>query len=141
MRVARYCLWITTILMVASASQAEDRPRFEFTRMVAHWAKYDDPTYLDFIDEAQPELVQLGFYGGHFWSLSHTHAYKGYPANFPVQGITECGKWFEDKNAALRQRGVKVVGHFNVEFLVGDLDGPNGPTGFFHFYRNLWDES
>jgi hypothetical protein len=141
MRVARYCLWIATILMVASASQAEDRPRFEFTRMVAHWAKYDDPTYLDFIDEAQPELVQLGFYGGHFWSLSHTPAYKGYPAHFPVQGITECGKWFEDKNAALRQRGVKVVGHFNVEFLVGDLDGPNGPTGFFHFYRNLWDES
>jgi len=109
--------------------------------MVAHWANYADPGYLDFIDEAQPELVQLGFYGGHFWSLAHTPSFKGYPAHFPVQGLSECGQWFEQKNAALRQRGIKVVGHFNVEFLVGDLDGANGPTGFFHFYRNLWDES
>ena len=42
--------------------------------------------------------------------------------------------------AELHKRGVKVVGHFNVEFLVGDPDGPMGPTGFFKFYRDLWDE-
>ncbi|MDG2358131.1 MAG: hypothetical protein P8M20_00585 [Planctomycetaceae bacterium] len=119
---------------------AADPPRLEFTRMVAHWAKYDDPEYLAFIDEAEPELVQLGFYGGHFWSLAHTDAYKGYPAHLPVKGHAACGRWFEEKNAALRKRGVKVVGHFNVEFLVGDIDGENGPTGFFDFYRNHWDE-
>ena len=39
-----------------------------------------------------------------------------------------------------KARGVKVVGHFNVEFLVGDPDGPQGPRGFFRFYRELWDE-
>ncbi|NQV22800.1 MAG: hypothetical protein HQ518_00405 [Rhodopirellula sp.] len=121
--------------------KAADAPRLEFTRMVAHWAKYDDPEYLAFIDEAEPELVQLGFYGGHFWSLAHTDAYKGYPAHLPVQGHDECGRWFEERNSELRKRGVKVVGHFNVEFLVGDIDSENGPTGFFHFYNNLWDES
>ncbi|MBI1311108.1 hypothetical protein GC176_07350 [bacterium] len=120
--------------------RGDEPARLEFTRMVAHWANYADPAYLNFIDEAQPELAQHGFYGAHFWSLAHTPHFKGYPAHFPVQGLPECGQWFEDRNAALRQRGVKVVGHFNVEFLVGDLDGPNGPTGFFHFYRNLWDE-
>ena len=119
---------------------AADPPRLEFTRMVAHWAKYDDPEYLAFIDEAEPELVQLGFYGSHFWSLAHTDAYKGYPAHLPARGHDECGRWFEDKNSALRERGVKVIGHFNVEFLVGDIDGENGPTGFFDFYRNHWNE-
>lgn len=108
--------------------------------MVAHWAKYDSPEYLNFIDEAEPELVQLGFYGGHFWSLAHTDACKGYPAHLPVRGHDECGRWFENRNSELRKRGVKVVGHFNVEFLVGDLDSENGPTGFFDFYRNHWDE-
>lgn len=119
---------------------AADPPRLEFTRMVAHWAKYDSPEYLNFIDEAEPELVQLGFYGGHFWSLAHTDAYKGYPAHLPVRGHDECGRWFENRNSELRKRAVKVVGHFNVEFLVGDLDSENGPTGFFDFYRNHWDE-
>lgn len=121
-------------------SSAADPPRLEFTRMVAHWAKYDDPEYLAFIDEAEPELVQLGFYGGHFWSLAHTDSYKGYPAHLPRKGHKECGQWFQERNNELRKRGVKVVGHFNVEFLVGDIDGENGPTGFFDFYRNHWNE-
>jgi hypothetical protein len=115
--------------------------RLEFTRMAAHWANYADEGYLSFIEDAEPELVQLGFYGAHFWSLAHTPQYGGYPAHFPVQGLDECGQWFQDKNAALHKRNVRVVGHFNVEFLVGDPDGPDGPRGFFRFYRDLWDES
>ena len=56
-----------------------------------------------------------------------------------MRGLNELGTWFEDLNGKLHARGVKVVGHFNVEFLIGDPDGP-GPTGFFKFYRDLWDE-
>ncbi len=139
-------LRIETVLLVGLSffvpglSHADERREpFEFTRMVAHWSEYGDPEYLSFIDEAQPELVQLGFYGGHFWSLAHTPQYKGYPAHFPVQGLRECADWFADKNRELRKRNVKVIGHFNVEFLVGDPDGPEGPRGFFKFYRDLWD--
>jgi hypothetical protein len=116
------------------------RHRPEFTTLVAHWAEYGDPGYQSFIEEAKPDVAQLGFYGGHFWSLAHTPQYKGYPAHFPVQGLNECGTWFEEKNAALHKMGVKVVGHFNVEFLVGDPESPEGPRGFFKFYRDLWDE-
>ena len=108
--------------------------------MVAHWAEYSDPGYLPFIDEAKPEVVQVGFYGGHFWSLAHTAFGDGYPAHFPVRGLAECGRWFADLNAQLHRRGARVVGHFNVEFLVGDPDSPEGPRGFFKFYRDLWDE-
>ncbi len=124
-----------------STTSAEDGPpRFEFSRMVAHWSDYGDPGYLPFIDAAQPEVAQIGFYGGHFWSLAHTPFYKGYPAHFPVQGIEECGEWFANMNRELHKRDVKVIGHFNTKFLVGDPDGPEGPRGFFKFYRDLWDE-
>ena len=54
--------------------------------------------------------------------------------------MTSAADGSKKRNSALRKRGVKVVGHFNVEFLVGDLDGENGPTGFFDFYRNHWNE-
>lgn len=118
----------------------EPAPRLEFTRMVAHWAEYNDPDYVPFLIDAQPEVVQLGFYGAHYWSLAHTPEFGGYPAHFPVQGLQECGSWFEEKNQLLHSKGMKVVGHFNVEFLVGDPDGPQGPRGFFKFYRDLWDE-
>src|SRR5262249_46265404 len=66
--------------------------------------------------------------------------YKGYPAHFPVQGLTACGGWFEKRNAEIHKRGAKVVGHFNVTFLVGEPDGKEGPRGFFKCYRDFWDE-
>jgi hypothetical protein len=119
----------------------EAQERVEFTRLLAHWAEYDHPDYLPFVFEAEPDVVQLGFYGAHFWSLAHTPAYKGYPAHLPVQGHQACGDWFAERNRLLHAKGIKVVGHFNVEFLVGDPDGPNGPTGFFKFYRDHWDEA
>ncbi|MEO1997099.1 MAG: hypothetical protein ABGZ17_17660 [Planctomycetaceae bacterium] len=119
---------------------AEPARPFEFTRMIAHWAQYGNEDYLAFVKAAQPEVAQLGFYGAHFWSLSHTPQFGGYPAHFPVRGLDACGDWFSRRNAALHQSHVKVIGHFNVEFLVGDPEGPHGPRGFFAFYDRLWDE-
>jgi acetyl esterase/lipase len=116
------------------------KPQAEFTTLVAHWSEYGDDSYLDFVREARPEVCQLGFYGGHFYSLAHTPQYKGYPAHFPVQGLNACGGWFDDRNKKVHELGSKVVGHFNVTFLVGEPDGPEGPRGFFQFYRELWNE-
>src|SRR5688572_15196245 len=115
--------------------------RFEFTRMVAHWADYADPGYLSFIEEAKPEVVQVGFYGAHFWSLADTPFGSGYPAHLPVRGHREGAQWFRQLNAELHRRGAKVVGHMNVKFLVGDPDSPDGPRGFFRFYQSRWDET
>ena len=131
----------TAIVLSAAVNLAGAQPaRLEFRRMIAHWTDYAHPEYLDFVAEAKPEIVQVGFYGAHFWSLAHTPQYKGYPAHFPVRGLDECGSWFKDLNVKLHERKVKVVGHFNVEFLVGDPDSKDGPRGFFKFYRDLWDE-
>ena len=65
-------LALALALAFHTRSEAADPPRFEFTRLVAHWAEYGDPDYLKFIEEAKPEVAQVGFYGGHFWSLGHT---------------------------------------------------------------------
>jgi hypothetical protein len=108
--------------------------------MIAHWAGYADPGYLSFVDDVKPEVVQVGFYGAHFWSLADTPHGGGYPANLPVRGHRECGEWFARLNTELHRRGVKVVGHMNVKFLVGDPESPEGPRGFFRFYRDQWDE-
>ncbi len=115
-------------------------PRAEFTRLIAHWAEYGEADYLRFVDDAKPDVCQIGFYGGHFYGLAHTPQFNGYPAHFPVKGLNECGKWFEDRNAEIHKRGAKVVGHFNVTFLVGEPESKDGPRGFFRFYNELWDE-
>lgn len=133
-------LFAGAVLLFVGAAQAEPPRRVEFTRMIAHLAGYGEPGYLQFIEDAKPEIVQVGWYGAHFYSLAHTPHGKGYPAGFPVQGLRECGDWFENLNREVHKRNAKVVGHFNVEFLVGDPESPEGPRGFFKFYRDLWDE-
>ena len=138
--VTRFLVVAIALCSAANLSAQEAHPRVEFTRMVAHWAQYDGDDYLKFIEEAEPEVAQLGFYGAHFWSLSHTKQFGGYPAHLPVQGIDECSEWFRVRNEAVHKNGVKVIGHFNVEFLVGDPESDEGPRGFFKFYRDLWDE-
>jgi lysophospholipase L1-like esterase len=128
------------VLAALKPDKAQDRPRrLEFLTMVAHWSEYGRPDYFDFIAEAKPELVQLGFYGAHFWSLVDTPQYKGYPAHFPVQGHAACAKWFAGMTVKVKGTGAKVIGHMNVKFLVGDPDSKEGPRGFFKFYRDLWD--
>lgn len=128
------------VLGLLTQAQPTEPSRVEFTRLIAHWAEYADPDYLAFVADARPEICQIGFYGGHFYSLVHTPQYKGYPAHFPVQGMAECGSWFEQRNRDIHKLGSKVVGHFNVTFLVGEPESKDGPRGFFKFYRELWDE-
>lgn len=127
------------VLLVGTQRLLAQSQPFNFTRMVAHWANYADDGYLSFIDEAKPEVVQVGFYGAHFWSLAHTPHGGGYPAHLPVRGHKECGDWFARLNTDLQKRGAKVIGHINVKFLVGDPDSDTGSRGFFDFYRNQWD--
>jgi hypothetical protein len=133
-------LAVAALLAPIGGTYADPPDRLEFSRIIAHLAGYGHPDYVKFIEDARPQIVQVGWYGAHFYSLAPTPHGKGYPAQFPVQGLRECGDWFESLNKELHKRNVKVVGHFNVEFLVGDPDSKEGPRGFFKFYRDLWDE-
>jgi hypothetical protein len=127
------------------AKESNSRPRLEFSRMLVHWHQYIDPGYLAFVDEAQPEVVQVGFYGVDFWAFSHVpKEVKGPTASTqPVEGdLKASGQFLENLNKELHKRGIKVIGHFDVEYHVtGLIDGPQGPReGFFKFYNELWDE-
>jgi hypothetical protein len=114
MRYLPTLLFVFLVSLWLSSRPVHAQERLEFTRLLAHWAEYNHPDYLPFVLEAEPDVVQLGFYGGHFWSLAHTDAFGGYPAHFPVQGLNESGAWFEEKNKALHAKNIKVVGHYNV---------------------------
>jgi hypothetical protein len=133
-------LLLAVLVCVPTIGLAQPPQRLEFRRLVAHWTDYAKPEYIDFLRDARPEIAQVGFYGAHFWSLAHTPFGKGYPAHFPVVGLNECGEFFADLNKKAHKEGAKVVGHFNVEFLVGDPESKEGPRGFFKFYKDLWDE-
>jgi hypothetical protein len=130
--------------------------RLEFTRMIVHWGQYLKPGYLDFIAEAEPEIVQVGFYGADFWTLSHMpDKYKGLTgptmpshagavkSEDPAERIRLSGDYFENLNAEIRKRGARPVGHFDMaKYLLGTTDDPSNPTGgFFTFYNELWDEN
>lgn len=134
----RGCCVIATFVLWTSAVQAESPPRFEFTRLIDHLVGYQDPGYLQFIEDVKPEVVQVGWYGAHLYGPSPYEAWDH--ARFSRETLRERRLYFENLNRELHQRGVKVVGHFNIEFLIGDPDGPDGPRGFFKYFRDLWDE-
>jgi len=127
-------------LFWSGCQSAPVRP-LKLNTMIAHWANYAHEDYLPFVKEARPDLAQVGFYGGHYWSLSHTRHGGGYPAHFPKVGLKENRDWLIQRNNQLHKLNTLVIGHFNIEFLVGDPTSKEGPRGFFKFYHELWDES
>lgn len=132
----RLCLAFA--FLFAATAQAEPPRRVEFTRLMDHLVGYTDPGYLKFIEDVKPEVVQVGWYGAHMYGPSPYEAWDH--GRFSRETLRERGLYFENLNRELHRRGVKVVGHFNVEFLVGDPEGPDGPRGFFKYFRDLWDE-
>ncbi|MEE2946837.1 MAG: beta-galactosidase [Verrucomicrobiota bacterium] len=129
------------LVIAATVLRGADREQpLEFTTMIAHWANYAHKDYLPFVEDARPELVQVGFYGAHYWSLAHTKYGAGYPAHFPKIGLRKNRDWLRQLNKKLHQLDSVVVGHFNIEFLVGDPESDEGPRGFFKWYHKLWDE-
>ncbi len=55
---------------------------------------------------------------------------------FRCRESRKCAAWFKENNDELHKLNVKVVGHFNTKFLIGDIDGPRRPPRFFKFYRD-----
>ena len=139
-------------LLLAGMAAAQGPKRLEFTRLMAHWHNYVHPDYLKFVEEAEPEIVQVGFYGADFFSLAHLpESAKGLTGPLlpthagVVSAATEAerlkvnGDYYRRLNTELHRRGVKVIGHIAVaKYLLGE---PGLRSGFFRFYRELWDTS
>ena len=54
----RFVSPLLMLLLLPALTHAQDRPRVEFTRMIAHFDAYSDPGYLPFVDAAQPLLIE-----------------------------------------------------------------------------------
>ena len=62
---------------IASLAPAAEPQRTEFTRLVAHWAEYGRPDYLSFVEDAQVEVAQVGFYAYPIGAINFTKARLG----------------------------------------------------------------
>jgi hypothetical protein len=131
-------LSLACAVLLSTSAHAEAPRRVEFTRLIDHLVGYNDPGYLKFIEDVKPEIVQVGWYGAHLYGPSPYEAWDHKKQS--RQFLRDREQYFEKLNRELHQRGVKVVGHFNMEFLIGDPDGPDGPRGFFKYFRDLWDQ-
>ena len=106
-----------------------------FNRYVALLAMVGDPEFVDFLAEARPQVVQMGFYGPQLYALGDTDLGSGYPMRLPVRGIDQVLEWQKDFNQQAHRLGGKVIGHFSMTTTWGD---PKEKTGFFESYADSW---
>lgn len=111
-----------------------DQNRY-FNRYVALLAMAGEPEFVDFLAEARPQVVQMGFYGPQMYGLAGTEAGGGYPMRLPVQGIREVLDWQKDFNQKVHELGGKVLGHFTMTIAWGT---PDPKEGFPQFYDEHW---
>ncbi len=114
---------------------ASSEQNLYFNRYVALLAMAGEPEFVDFLAEARPQVVQMGFYGPQMYGLAETEAGGGYPMRLPVQGIREVLDWQKDFNRKVHELGGKVLGHFSMTIAWGT---PDPKEGFPQFYDELW---
>ena len=103
-----------------------------FNRYVALLAMAGDPAFTSFLEEARPQVVQMGFYGPQLYAFGDTELGSGYPMNLPVRGVHEVLDWQKQFNQKIHDIGGKVIGHFSMTIAWGD---PEKNTGFFESYN------
>ena len=103
-----------------------------FNRYVALLAMAGDPAFISFLEEARPQVVQMGFYGPQLYAFGDTELGSGYPMNLPVRGVHEVLDWQKQFNQKIHDIGGKVIGHFSMTIAWGD---PEKNTGFFESYN------
>jgi len=106
-----------------------------FNRYIALLAMAGQPEFIDFLTEARPQVVQMGFYGPQLYALAETDKGGGYPMRLPVRGIREALAWQKEFNQKVHDLGGKVMGHFSMTVAWGEL---TNKEGFFQFYDEFW---
>ena len=85
-----------------------------FNRYVALLAMAGDPAFVSFLEEARPQVVQMGFDGPQLFALGDTELGSGYPMNLPARGVHEVLDWQKQFNQRIHDIGGKVIGHFSM---------------------------
>ena len=120
-------------------SQTQDNSSNKyFNRYVALLAMVRGPEFVDFLAQARPQVVQMGFYGLQRYTLGDTDSGSGYPMRLPVRGIYQILEQQTGFNQQVHRLRGKVVSHFSMTTTWGD---PKEKTGFFESYYFLAHES
>ncbi|NNE93309.1 MAG: hypothetical protein HKN23_16825 [Verrucomicrobiales bacterium] len=101
------------------------------TRSMAH------ENLVPFLEEARPDIVQIGQYGAMFHGYADDPKSKGTPMQLPLTGEREVLNFQRELNEKIHDLGLKVVGHFRLVKAYGNVaEG----TGFVDYYNNRWPE-
>ncbi len=108
-----------------------------FRTFFVTWTDNGSPEMFEFLEEARPEIVQVGFYGPMFHGYAYHEKSKGYPMRLPVTGEREALERQAEINHRIHELGLRVVGHFQMCNVVGRMEDP---YGFPTWYDEHWDE-
>ncbi len=99
----------------------------------------DTPEFMAYLDEARPEVVQIGWYGPMFHGYAHHPRSTGYPMRLPVSGEREALELQTRMNQTIRalDPNMRIIGHFQMSTVVCN---PDEPFGFIKWYQEEWDE-
>ncbi len=138
----RWSAVLIAILAATSAAGAQGpphedlpEPNFDFHTFLVTRGHTTDPKFLAYLDEAKPEIVQVGYYGPMFHGYADTEKATGYPMQLPVRGQFEALDVQQRVNKQIHERGLKVVGHFQMVNVIADWEAQNY---FVDFYNNHW---
>jgi hypothetical protein len=116
---------------LSTGAEAEVLPirTFFVTRSLNH------EKLLPYLEEARPQIVQIGNYGAMFHGYAGDPKSTGWPMQLPVSGEKTALAFQKDLNDKVHQLGLKVVGHFRVTKVMADWEEG---TGFVKYYNEDW---
>lgn len=119
----------------ATPTRAEEKPlplrTFFVTRSLDH------EQLLPYLQQARPQIVQIGNYGAMFHGYAENPKSTGWPMNLPVAGEAAALAFQRELNDKVHALGLRVVGHFRVMKVMGNW---KEQTGFVEYYNQRWPE-
>lgn len=99
----------------------------------------NSPEFQAYLEEARPEVVQIGWYGPMFHGYAHHPQSTGYPMGLPVSGERAALALQADINRKIHalDHGNRIIGHFQMSTVICN---PDEPFGFIKWYQEEWDE-
>lgn len=114
------------------AENSGQRPRtFFVTRSLGH------ELLMPYLEEARPEIVQIGNYGAMFHGYADNPKSMKTPMMLPVFGERAALAFQKELNKSVHSLGLKVVGHFRLTKVMADW---KEQTGFVDYYNTRWPD-
>lgn len=112
-------------------------PSFDFNTFFVTWVGVDNPKLVEYVKQAKPEIVQVGFYGPMFHGYADYPESKGYPMRLPAVGQHEALEAQKQLIDQLHAEGAKVIGHFQMVNVISTWEEQ---THFVEMYNKRWPE-